>query len=185
MNKSVVLLSMQVKKTLEFHQNMNKVLQVWNNTRMSNTFFGGTIPLTNLEKLVIKASPATVITSAPWEREQDTAVPPLWQIPFLLTFPEVLLVHASPVDWPELARQYKRRCSCQLRQNLTLNTAWCSGSEHGDHHGVSLSGNRGYESNWRRSLSSCLETSNPTLRDATSICTSYTLIEDRTHTQFP
>ncbi len=77
------------------------------------------------------------------------------------TFPEVLLAHASPNDWPIVthaimtsSRQYK----CGARNNYVRIWYWTpiswTSSDHGDYRDVSfpLSGNRVYNSNRRSSL---------------------------------
>ncbi len=151
-----------------------------------------------------KTSPVTVVTSVPWERERDITenfsvmgTPSLQ--PFLKSY------WLTPVnDWPIVAKHaiackyWRARGSikCGARDNYVRIWYWTplswASSEHGDLLDVSfpLSGNRGYDSNRRRSLSSFHETSRysrysiPPWERLRAACTSI-LSEDRTHTQFP
>ncbi len=71
------------------------------------------------------------------------------------TFPEDLLAHASPNDWPIVAKHANTssRGSINARDNYVRIWYWMplgwTSSDHGDHRDVSfpLSGNRGYDSN--------------------------------------
>ncbi len=128
---------------------------------------------------LLKTSPVTIVTSVPWERERDiTDNSPLWELlpfqPFLKSY------WLTPVKWLANCREVctshantdKLRGSikCGARDNYVRIGYWTplswSCSEHGDLRDVSfpLSGNRGYDSNRRRSLSSFHETSQRILR---------------------
>ncbi len=100
-------------------------------------------------------APVTIVTSVPWEREWDIREFLRYGNSFPPTFPEDLLAHASPNNWPicreackydELERQYK----CGARDNYVRIWYWTPlGWTSSDHSDVSfpLSGNRGYDSN--------------------------------------
>ncbi len=118
----------------------------------------------------IKTSPVTIVTSVPWERERDiTENSPLWELlswspigsrqsKWLANCHEACKSHAN-------TDKLRGSIKCGARDNYVRNGYWTplswSSSEHGDLRDVSfpLSGNRGYVSNRRRSLSSFHETS--------------------------